>query len=352
MVALSAGGALGCASANALGTSRTIAIDTRNGPGYGSVQYGDKGLLRHKEVVLTFDDGPSNTNTPLVLNALRRHCTQATFFLVGRMARAYPKIARQILRDGHTVGTHTWSHENLQKRSASLGRNQIERGIAAISKALRRPPAPFFRFPYLAHTRALLRHARRRDLAVFSIDIDAVDFRTRNPDRMHRNVMRALERRGRGIILFHDIQRSTALGLPRLLRTLKARGYKVVHLIPKRRGAPAADLVASRRPANERPLLAAAKAEPPADPLRTAAPERKAAPPADPPRSALASIAPPVRKPSSRPPRQTQPSARVARVNRRARATPRPVARPAPAAAAKPIRRPAWQRRALFNSHR
>jgi hypothetical protein len=76
-------------------------------------------------------------------------------------------------------------------------------------------------------------------MATVAIDIDSRDFLTRNPSVMRANVMKQLAQKGRGIILFHDIQPATAGGLRALLLELKQKGYKVVHIVPK---GPAATL--------------------------------------------------------------------------------------------------------------
>jgi peptidoglycan/xylan/chitin deacetylase (PgdA/CDA1 family) len=168
-----------------------------------------------------------------VLDALSAHCTRATFFMVGRMAIADPEMVREVARRGHTIGTHTWSHANLHALSPDRAQAQIELGMSAVEKALGKPVAPFFRFPYLADTKALLTHLESRGIASFSIDVDSYDYRTPNAQTVHNNVLGALLAKGKGIVLFHDIQPSTARGLKRLLDDLKARGFKIVHLVPK-----------------------------------------------------------------------------------------------------------------------
>jgi peptidoglycan/xylan/chitin deacetylase (PgdA/CDA1 family) len=220
-------------SPDAIGLGRTAQIDTKGGPKYGNQQYKGDNLLKEGEVVLTFDDGPHKAYTPAILQTLDAHCTKATFFMVGRPAIFYPEIVREVARRGHTVATHTWSHKNLGKSGVKEGEAEIELGISAVQKALGQPAAPFFRFPYLAYTKAMHAHLSERDTGVFSIDVDSYDFRTRSPTVMMRNVLKQLEKKRRGIILFHDIQPSTAKGLDALLVELKQRGYRVVHIAPK-----------------------------------------------------------------------------------------------------------------------
>src|SRR5690242_20397860 len=77
---------------NALGTSRVMAIDPRNYPRVGTVQYTHSLPLEEREVVLTFDDGPLPPYTNRILDVLAEQCVKANYFLVGRMARGYPDL--------------------------------------------------------------------------------------------------------------------------------------------------------------------------------------------------------------------------------------------------------------------
>jgi peptidoglycan/xylan/chitin deacetylase (PgdA/CDA1 family) len=219
-------------SANALGVSRTVEVDTTKGPRFG-FQYKDQSFLEEGEVVLTFDDGPLPAYTVPVLDALAAHCAKATFFMVGRMAAAHPEMVKEIARRGHTIGTHTWSHARLPSLSAERARAEIELGFSAVQKALGQPPAPFFRFPFLRHSPDTLTHLEGRHIGIFSIDVDSKDFRTRDPGTVHHKVFAELARARKGIILFHDIQVSTARALPAVLATLKDKGYRIVHMQAK-----------------------------------------------------------------------------------------------------------------------
>lgn len=223
-----------CANpAAAIGVSRVVEVDATGGPLLGNQQYPDHDFLKDGEIVLTFDDGPLRPHTQPVLNALDAHCTKATFFTVGRMALADPAMLREVARRGHTIGTHTWSHRNLAGSSLAKAKEEIELGISAVTKALGAPIAPFFRFPYLADSRAVIGYLGQRNIAVFSIDADSKDYRTKSPEPVRRLILSQLEHQRKGILLFHDIQRSTAAAIGDLLTELKRRGFKVVHLVPK-----------------------------------------------------------------------------------------------------------------------
>ena len=226
-----------CANPNALGVSRVVEIDTTGGPGFGFENFKQYDFLEPKEVVLTFDDGPWPGNTPAVLKALEDECTKGLFFAVGKHATYHPEILRQVYAAGHTVGTHTWSHVNLngKKMTEQMDKDEIEKGISAVKWALGGPdPAPFFRFPELQHNQAAMTSLGTRNVAMFSCDLDSFDFRkAQTPEKVVATVMGKLDKLGKGIILMHDFQKHTADALPTLLRKLKEGGYKVVQIKAK-----------------------------------------------------------------------------------------------------------------------
>ena len=235
---LTAGAAMGAecpGNPDALGTSRTIVVDPLEHPRLGSMQYRESLPLEDHEVVLTFDDGPWPDNTRAVLAALARHCLKATFFPIGKHITYHPEILRQVAAAGHTIGSHTWSHADLSKKSFDDAKAEIEKGISAVHWALEGvPSAPFFRFPDLKHPPEMVTYLGERNIAIFSTDIDSRDFKMHKPDQVIKSVMSQLDKRGKGIILMHDFHQNTAEALPELLRQLKAGGYKVLHMVPRK----------------------------------------------------------------------------------------------------------------------
>jgi peptidoglycan/xylan/chitin deacetylase (PgdA/CDA1 family) len=218
---------------NALGVSRVIEIDTTGGPGLGFEHFKTYDFLKPGEVVLTFDDGPWPTTTAVVA-ALAAHCTKATFFPIGKHATYYPEILRQVAEGGHSIGSHTWSHVDLTKKTPAEAKEEIEKGISAVRGALEPAKmASFFRFPALRHPPEMVSYLGQRNVAIFSTDMDSFDFKLRKPEQVVQSVMAKLKKNGKGIILMHDFQKNTALALPELLKQLQAGGYKVVHLTAK-----------------------------------------------------------------------------------------------------------------------
>jgi peptidoglycan/xylan/chitin deacetylase (PgdA/CDA1 family) len=219
-----------CANPNALGVSRVVEIDTKGGPGFGFEHFKMHDFLRNNEVVLTFDDGPWQTTTPSVLKALAEHCVRATFFPIGKHATYYPDILRQVAEAGHSVGSHTWSHQDLSKKPVEQAKEEIEKGISAVHLAVGDSMTPFFRFPALKHPPEMVTYLGERNVAIFSTDLDSFDFKTRKPEQVITAVMNKLKKHGKGMVLMHDFQQATAHALPELLNQLKAGGYKIVHM--------------------------------------------------------------------------------------------------------------------------
>ncbi len=84
--------------------------------------------LAHKEVVLTFDDGPMPKKTEKILSILDEYEVKATFLMVGQMAKAHPELARKVVNAGHTIGSHTYRHADLQHLSFDAAIAEIEKG--------------------------------------------------------------------------------------------------------------------------------------------------------------------------------------------------------------------------------
>ena len=225
-----------CANPNALGVSRVVEIDTTGGPGFGFENYKSYDFLQPREVVLTFDDGPHKFNTDVVLAALAEQCTKAIFFIIGKNALDFPEVLRHVADAGQTIGTHTWSHANLRKaKSEADAIAEIERGMSATHRALGPgvQTAPFFRFPALADSPQTLAHLQSRNIAVWSTDIDSFDFKFRNAEHTVKAVIDKLEKKGKGIVLLHDFQKTTAQGTSALLAALKQHGFKIVQVKAK-----------------------------------------------------------------------------------------------------------------------
>src|SRR5437868_3017417 len=207
---------------DALGTSRVITVDPAEHSRIGTMQYHETLPLADKEVVLTFDDGPLPPYTSRVLETLAAECVKATFFMVGRQARAYPDMVRRVYNEGHTVASHSQTHPRIFTRlPMAAAENEIDQGRASVAAALgdERAAAPFFRFPGLGRSDAIEEYLAAHGLMTWSADFLADDWRHITAQQVLARALDRLERRGKGVLLLHDIQPRTALALPVLLKT-------------------------------------------------------------------------------------------------------------------------------------
>jgi peptidoglycan/xylan/chitin deacetylase (PgdA/CDA1 family) len=213
------------AAAFALLAWGTVSLDA---PLFGRVA--NRGPSRCDTGALTFDDGPSPSATPAVLDLLRRTETPATFFLVGRRAIEFPEIVRRIRAEGHGLGNHSFSHRALVFMTPGMIRRELERTDDAIRRAAGVSPA-FARPPYGLRGPFTVRAIRARGEMPVGWSLYPGDA-SRPP--AEKIVVRVLARAHAGdILLLHDgggDRSATVAALPRILDGLRAKGLAVVPL--------------------------------------------------------------------------------------------------------------------------
>jgi peptidoglycan/xylan/chitin deacetylase (PgdA/CDA1 family) len=220
---------------DALGVSRIIAVDPTEHPRIGTMQYPETLPLADHEVVLTFDDGPSPRYTDRILEALAAQCVKATFFMVGEMAKMFSDEARKVETEGHTIGTHSFSHPfTFNKMTESQAGEEIDKGVEAVQAALgdQAKLAPFFRVPGFLTSKSTEDALASRHLMTWSTDVTGDDWRPISSAEVARRAMSRLEAQGRGVLLLHDLHERTVAALPELLNELKQEGFKIVQVVP------------------------------------------------------------------------------------------------------------------------
>ncbi|ABQ36817.1 polysaccharide deacetylase family protein [Bradyrhizobium sp. BTAi1] len=246
---------------NALGTSRVLVVDPQEHPRIGAMQYKETLPLRDHEVVLTFDDGPVPKYSNQVLQILADECVKATFFTIGRQAKADPEGVRKLAAAGHTIGTHSQNHPlSFNRMTLDRVKPEVDQGIASTAAALNDPSAlsPFFRVPGLLRGEAVENYAGTLGLQMWSADFLADDWRSISGTKVYELAIKRLEARGKGILLLHDIHARTVDALPKILTELKAKGYRIVHVVaatPDRPATPTEpDDWLVHRPSDETPV--------------------------------------------------------------------------------------------------
>jgi peptidoglycan/xylan/chitin deacetylase (PgdA/CDA1 family) len=159
-----------------------------------------------RKVALTFDDGPNPAVTPRLLDLFDHYSVSATFFVIGKFARACPDLVREISARGHALGNHTDTHPNLFFQSRAGIRDELARCQEAIATAVRAEPSRWMRPPYGYRNPFLDEEVRRAGVRVVMWSKICRDWKAQPPQRLIEklaNVAQTARPRG-DIVLLHD----------------------------------------------------------------------------------------------------------------------------------------------------
>jgi cellulose synthase/poly-beta-1,6-N-acetylglucosamine synthase-like glycosyltransferase/peptidoglycan/xylan/chitin deacetylase (PgdA/CDA1 family) len=201
-------------------------VDTRDGQ---TATY----HLPERTIALTFDDGPDPVWTPRVMQVLRKHGVRATFFVIGSQVSRHPEISRELGREGHELGIHTFTHPQLADLPA--WRRRIEysqtRAVIAYTTGVTTPLA---RLPYSSHVSDLddanwpvVRETGQWGYVSVFNDTDSRDWARPGPNVIARNA--TPEDGQSAVILFHDAggdRAQTVTALDLFIPEMKRRGYR------------------------------------------------------------------------------------------------------------------------------
>ena len=177
-------------------------------------------------IAMTFDDGPSATLTPKLLDLLAAHHIKATFFVLGEMVAEHPEILARAAREGHEIASHSWSHPNLAKMSQEGVRSQLQRTDDEIKTASGKRPT-LFRPPYGSITERQKKWIHDEfgyDIILW--DVDPLDWKRPGPAVVRNRILK--ETRPGSIVLSHDIHPGTIEAMPSTFDELEAKGFKFV----------------------------------------------------------------------------------------------------------------------------
>jgi peptidoglycan/xylan/chitin deacetylase (PgdA/CDA1 family) len=190
---------------------------------------------KQRVVALTFDGGGNADGAKNVLATLRRQRVTGTFFLTGHFVQSYPQLARAIGRR-YPVGNHTVNHLDLRRLSDANATREVTRAEQLIRSATRREPRPLFRFPYGARDARTLRLVRRLGYVSIRWTVDSWGWMGRAEQTVAGAEKRVLSHLLPGeIVLLHlgssrDHSTIDSQALPRLIKDVRARGYRFVTL--------------------------------------------------------------------------------------------------------------------------
>ena len=184
----------------------------------------ERTLEGKKLVALTFDDGPSATTTPRLLDILTEKDLPATFFTLGVMARANPDIIKRIEKDHHEIASHTMYHQNLVTIPADSARADINEAKATINSILGHDPA-YTRPPFGNYNDTVITSV---GTPIILWSVDSEDWRSKDPSAIVSVTMSEVY--DGAIILMHDIYPTSVDAISTLVDTLREAGYEFVTL--------------------------------------------------------------------------------------------------------------------------
>jgi peptidoglycan-N-acetylglucosamine deacetylase len=197
-------------------------------------------------IALTFDDGPRPATTPIILDILEKYKITATFFVKGANMKGNEQILRRIVKDGHNIGNHSYSHPNFHKISTTEARSQIVKTKKLIDPYLPEDRMKLLRFPYGNSTceAEYIADALNYQIVGWTVDSCDWDYAAGFPTipsclgdaartAQYRNdyagwVNRQVARRGGGVVLMHDVHNFTMKNLETLIRDWLNQGYTFV----------------------------------------------------------------------------------------------------------------------------
>lgn len=176
-----------------------------------------------KYVALTFDDGPSGKYTRALLDGLYDRGVKATFLLCGYRMKDYPDITQRIFDEGHEIGYHGYSHNNMQQMS----RRDIARELDESRALLPEGCTPvFLRPPGGCCSDGVRQVAQARDLAILSWSVDPKDWAIRDTAAVERKVLSQIK--DGDIVLLHDMRFSSVQASLDIIDSLREEGFEFV----------------------------------------------------------------------------------------------------------------------------
>src|SRR5437879_11290752 len=206
-------------------TPRALEKSERNAPTEPSITFSSV-HVDGSYIAMTFDDGPSATLTPKLLDILAAHQIKATFFVIGENVAEHPEIVARAAREGHEIGNHSWSHPNFGKMSDDGVRSQLQRTDDAIKSATGARPT-LLRPPYGSITAREKRWINDQfGYQIILWDVDPYDWKRPGPSVVRNRILK--ETQPGSIVLSHDIHPGTIEAMPSTFDALEAKGFRFV----------------------------------------------------------------------------------------------------------------------------
>ena len=180
-----------------------------------------------KKIYLTFDCGYENGNTEAILDALKKHNVQATFFVVGHYLESAPELVKRMVQEGHTVGNHTYHHPDMSKISDKITFQKEMNDTAALYREITGKEMPmYYRPPQGKYSTENLKMAQEMGYATFFWSLAYVDWNV-DDQPSHEEAFKKLTSRIHpgAVVLLHNTSRTNGEIMEELLCKWEEMGY-------------------------------------------------------------------------------------------------------------------------------
>ncbi len=175
-----------------------------------------------KKVAISFDAAYGADKTERIMEILKEHEVEATFFLVGFWVDKYPETTKLIDQNGFEIGTHSNEHLHMSKLSREDIRIDLEASLSKIESITGKRPT-VFRAPYGEYDNKLIEEAQNLELTTVQWDVDSLDWKGIDESKIVSRVVSGVKEGS--IVLFHNNSDHIVEALPTVIELLKERGY-------------------------------------------------------------------------------------------------------------------------------
>ncbi len=187
------------------------------------------GDTSQKKIYLTFDAGYENGYTAHILDVLKKHHVQATFFLVGNFIQTAPELVKRMVSEGHIVGNHTMTHPDM---SSISDMTSFQKEISGLEKLYKdttgKEMLKLYRPPQGKFSEENLKMAKEMGYATIFWSLAYVDWYNDNQPTKEQAFDKLLPRIHNGaVVLLHSTSQTNSDILDELLTKWEEMGYHI-----------------------------------------------------------------------------------------------------------------------------
>jgi len=184
--------------------------------------------IKESVIALTFDDGPNKEFTPKVLSLLKKYHAKATFFCIGENVEQHSEILKEIIKEGHLIGNHSFYHKN------SFGFLSVEKVVEELEKTQKvieekvSLNVRFFRPPFGVTNPNIAKAVKKLNLYTFGWSIRSLDTIAKDPEKVYTKIVSKIKKGD--VLLMHDSSELSVVVLEKVLRYLDQNNIRTITL--------------------------------------------------------------------------------------------------------------------------